>query len=69
MINPNRVHRAKGIIKTKRSCGGYITVNGHDVETFQDLSKFAIGQLVNIQASFSIMLDQYIIKTVRKVAT
>lgn len=72
MINPNRVHRAKGKILTKHrlsDLGGTIEVNGHALQTYQDLSQFEIGQLVNIQASFSIVLDRYVIKTVRKIRT
>jgi hypothetical protein len=71
MINPNRMHRARGIVKYKHphcpDLGGKIEVNGHDLQTYVDLSKFQIGQVVNVQAQFSICLDQYIIKTVRKV--
>lgn len=69
VIDPNRMHRAKGRIKTKHrlaDLGGTITVNGHDLQTYQDLSRFEIGELVSIQAQWSIVLDQYIIKTVRR---
>lgn len=70
MINPSRVHRARGVIQTKhafRDLGGTILVNGRELTTYQDLSQFEIGQVVNIQANFSIMSDRYIIKTVRKI--
>ena len=69
MINPNRMHRAKGRIEVKHrisDLGGSIRVNGHLLETFEDLSRFEIGELVSIQAKWSIVLDRYIIKTVRK---
>lgn len=69
MINPNRTHRSKGRIKTKHrlaDLGGTIEVNGHELQTYQDLSRFEIGDLVSIQASWSIVLDQYIIRTVRR---
>lgn len=70
MINPNRVHRAKGVIKYKHphcpDLGGKIEVNGRELQTYVDLSKFELGQTVNVQAQFSIVLDQYVINTVRK---
>ncbi len=70
MINPSRVHRSRGVIKSKHNVadlGGIITVKGQDIQTYVDLSRFELGQIVNIQVSFSIMLDQYIIKTVNKI--
>jgi len=69
MINPDKTHSAKGRIKTKHrlaDLGGTIEVNGHELQTYQDLSRFEIGELVSIQARWSIVLDQYIIKTVRR---
>lgn len=66
MINPDRVHRSKAVIASTNG-RKHILVRGHAVECFEDLSKFSVGETVNIQAKFSIMLDKYVAKTVRKI--
>lgn len=68
MINPWRVHRARAVIG-KTNGKTIVLVKGRPVECFEDLSKFEVGETVNVQASFSICLDQYVIKTVRKIKT
>lgn len=65
MINPNRVHRAKAkITKLGMYLSEFQLDNGQTVRGFDIDPKFKIGDMVNIQASFSIVLDQYVVKTV-----
>lgn len=66
MINPNRIHRAKAIVAITNG-RKTIQVKTRPVECFEDLSSFMVGEIVNIQASFSIALDRYVIRTVRKI--
>lgn len=70
MINPNRVHRAKGTIVKLRPQGfnslNEATVkltNGHELTGWDCPTKFKVGDSVNIQASFSITADAYKINT------
>jgi hypothetical protein len=73
MINPNRVHRAKAIVvefsKSRSSFKVRLTQNGALVEGFDLPKNVELGDLVNVQASYSIVLDRYIVKTVRKTAS
>lgn len=65
MINPNRTHRAKATItKLGMYLSEFKLVNGHSVSGFDIDSKFKVGDVVNIQASYSICLDRYVVKTV-----
>ena len=72
MINPNRVHRAKGTVtKIKPQHFNplnkvWVKVNGHELYAWDQPDKFKVGDLVNVQAQFSIMADAYVIKTIRK---
>ena len=75
MINPDRVHRAKAIVTklprfesdtfevrildTKHLITGWPRVIGTKLIT--------VGDKVNIQAKFSIMLDCYTIKTISRI--
>jgi len=70
MINPNRVHRSRATISEIGHGGMNFKVtlpNGHKVSGWDLSPKFSMGEQVNIQAGFSIMLDGYYIKTVNKV--
>ena len=65
MINPNRVHRAKAIVINKGH--GYYTVrldNGHELTGYDLPDKIQVGDRVNIQASFSIMSDRYVVRAI-----
>lgn len=66
MINPNKLHRAKAQIAFNGR-DKIVLIKGTPVECFVDLNKFEVGEIVNIQAQYSIMLDQYVIRTVRKI--
>lgn len=68
MINPNKTHRAKGTLESIGSVESKVKLlNGHVLTAWtSDLPKNArIGMPVNIQAQYSICLDQYVCKTVR----
>jgi hypothetical protein len=71
MINPSRVHRAKAVVtKLPRHENDTTEVicNGHKLEGWPKLPKgLVIGDTVNIQSNFSIMLDRYTINTIRKI--
>lgn len=65
MINPNRVHRAKAkITKLGMYLSEFLLENGQTVRGFDIDPKFKVGDVVNIQASFSITMDAYVVKTV-----
>lgn len=70
MINPNALLRAKGTVINK----DYVLVQSDTrrhrtvkvlVGLRVDMSKFKPGQSVNVQMSYSITLDEYVIQTVR----
>lgn len=73
MINPDRVHRLKAVITKIGTVESRVLVNryGRGIIAWTDqLPKGAqVGDPVNIQVKFSIMLDQYVCVTVRKVRT
>lgn len=65
MVNPNRVHRTRAIITKLGICmSEFKTLKGYTVRGFDIDPKFMVGDEVNIQCQFSIVLDQYIVKTV-----
>ena len=70
MINPNRVHRAKALVESfTTSRSGFkvrLTTNGALIEGFDLPKNIETGDLVNIQAQWSIVLDQYIVNSIRK---
>lgn len=73
MINPNRIHRARGVVVEIQSmtCGNSYkvrVVKGDHWTIIEgyDLPKgIKVGDAVNIQARFSIMSDSYVAKTAR----
>lgn len=69
MINPWRVHRAKATIHSVGMVESKVKLqNGHIITAWTDtLPKGAVvGEPVNVQASFSITMDAYCCKTVRR---
>lgn len=70
MINPNKIHRAKAIVTAmtqSRSCYNVrLSSNGALLEGFDLPKNIEIGDLVNIQAQYSIILDTYVVKTINK---
>jgi hypothetical protein len=68
VINPNRVHRAKAIVEEIGPVQFRVRLikNRAPIIGFDMPKGIQVGDLVNIQASFSITLDQYVVRTVRK---
>lgn len=71
MINPNKVHKDKGIIISIPK-GLYQTYqvklirNGAIIEGYDLPKRFKLNDKVNIQASYSIVVEQYLIRAIRK---
>lgn len=70
MINPSRVHRARAVIHSIGTVESKVRLvkNNAIITAWTDtLPKNAlVGELVNIQANFSITMDAYCCKTVRR---
>jgi hypothetical protein len=70
MINPNRIHRSRAVITKIGSIESKVKLpHGHEIIAWtSDIpAGLNVGDAVNIQARYSIMLDQYVCKTVRKI--
>lgn len=74
MINPNKVSRTRGtvieVIKRYNGMEAYKVICGNTiVEHYEDYrpGTFKLNQIVNVQIKYSIFLDRYVAKTVRKI--
>lgn len=74
MINPNQRHSARAVIHELPK-GLYQTYkvrlvsNGAIVEGYDLPARFTVGDTVCIQASYSIVGERYIIRSIRKAPT
>ena len=69
MINPNKIHRSRAVIESIGAVEVKLRLpSGALILSWTDrLPKGStVGQAVNIQASYSIMLESYVAKTIRK---
>jgi hypothetical protein len=69
MINPWRVHRARATIIREDWSYFYVQIakSGGVIKAWRDdFKKFKVGDVVNIQATFSITSDSYYVKTMNK---
>lgn len=76
MFDPNRIHRAIGVIESIDPKYGHVSVRLLHKEKKTDVviqgfpsnftNKFNIGDTVNIQVKFSIMCDDYTLQTISK---
>lgn len=74
MINPDKLSRSSAtVLKIMKKMDGTESVvvfaRGHTIECFENFKAgtFVVNERVNIQVRFSIMLDSYVAKTVRKI--
>lgn len=69
MINPNKLHRVRNaLVKSIGHAPNYWCEFNSKGTTFGgwiDCPKFTVGDRVNLQVSFSITLDKYIVKTAK----